>query len=448
MSLGLIRVSAIFCLLTLFSIATTGRAAEEIINQAQQLLNENKPAEAFDLLIVEIDQRSGTPEYDLVLGIAALDSDRPTQAVFAFERVLAVDPDNTRARIELARAYFEMGENEASREEFSYASTQEIPEEVSATIEEYLTAIDARLRVETQQRRIGFYLQASAGYDSNVNSATDSSTVALPAFGNLVFTLDNSARELDSGFYQVEGGASFSSLVPGQEKLAVFGGASLFHRPTYNERNFDTSAANAQLGLRYTQDRNAFIASLQAQTYLIDEDTNRKQAGGNLQWLHTASERTQYSVFAQGLVQRFPGQRIRDVNQYSGGVGVVHLLRGKGNPVIYGSLFAGADYELIDTRPDFGRDFAGIRSGGQYSLNEHIKLIGSASYQYSRYGGDDPLFQERRRDHFVFLRGGVEYSYKQNWVLTPEVRYLLNDSSLIVNDFDRWQLLVTARYNF
>jgi len=435
-------------LLLLVMLLPLSAIADELIDQARHLLDENKPAEAYAVLFAEIEQRSGTPEYDLLLGVAALDSGHPTQAVFAFERVLAVDPNNSRARLELARAYFEMGENEASREEFVYARTQSVPEQVGVTIEEYLTAIDSRINAVTMQRRFNAYLQASAGYDSNVNSATDSSTVALPAFGNLVFTLDNSSRELDSGFYSLDAGATFSSRVSAGVPVSVFGGINLFHRPTWNEHQFDTAAGDAQLGLRYTRENNAVLVSLQGQKFLIDGDTNRNQGGINLQWLHMAGDRTQYSVFAQGLAQRFPDQSVRDANQYSAGIGFVHLLLRGGSPVIYSSAFVGTDDERGVTRPDIGRKYYGIRAGLEYSLADSLKYIGSVSYQYSRYGENDPLFRERRRDNFVFVRSGLEYSYDADWVITPEVRYLLNDSSLVINEFDRWQIFATARFNF
>lgn len=422
--------------------------ADEFTDEGKRLIDNNQSSEAFDYLFAEIEDRAGTPEYDLLLGIAALDSGHPTQAVFAFERVLAIDPDNSRARLELARAYFELNENEAAKEEFVYAKTLEIPEEVSATIEEFLTAIDSRVRAAEQQQQFNAYAQLRLGYDTNVNSATDSSTVALPAFGNLVFTLDDTSRELDSGFYNLEGGMSFSNRFSPEHNLSVFGNANIFYRPTWEEHRFDTAAGNAQLGLRHNRDNNSFLASIQGQKYYLDDDVSRNQAGINLQWLHTASQRTQYSVFAQGLIQRFPGQTIRNVNQYSGGVGIVHLLAGNASPVVYASIYAGTDDECDSTRPDFGRTYFGIRGGGEYSLRQDLKLIGSASYQYSKYGGDDPLFQERRKDNFLFLRSGLEYTYQENWVFTPEVRYLVNDSNFVINDFDRWQVFATARYNF
>jgi tetratricopeptide (TPR) repeat protein len=420
--------------------------ADELTDEAQRLISANRPKEAYGLLIAQLEQRAGTPEYDLLLGIAALESGLPTQAVFALERVLEVDPENQRARLELARAYYEAGENEASRDEFVNVRNRQVPEDVARTIETYLTEIDSRL--SGSGRRHSFYLQATAGYDSNVNSATDSSTVAVPAFGNLVFTLDDTARELDSGFYQIEGGAGFSSMLPGRENMNVFGNIKAFYRPAWNQHNFDTGAADAQLGLRFAAGSNAYTASLIGQSYLIDEDINRHQAGMNLQWLRMAGDDTQYSLFGQGVIQRYPDQDVRDVNQYTLGAGMVHLAGGSGEPVIYAGMYAGMDDERDSTRPDIGRKFGGARIGGQYTLREDLNLVGGVNYQYSRYGGEDALFLERRKDHFGLLYLGLEYTLRDNWVVRPEMQYLRNKSNLAINDFNRWQAFISARYNF
>ena len=417
------------------------------LEQANRLINDGKPGEAYDLLFKEIEANAGTPDFDLVLGVAALESRHPTQAVFAFERVLAVDPNNVRARLELARAYFEMNENEAAREEFTVMKTKQLPTGVDKTIEEYLTSIDSRMRREKKLFRSFFEIQA--GYDSNVNSATDTSQVALPAFGNLVFTLDQSARELDSGFFRVRGGTSFSTKFMNRDNLLIFGGAEAYYRDTFDESDFNTASGDANLGLRYNVDEaNALTASVLGEIYRVGDKPNRNQGGGNLQWLHTAEKNTQYSVFTQMVVQRFPGQAVRNVNEYSGGVGVVHIFNRKGDPLVYASVFAGTDEELNNSRPDLGRGFAGVRAGGKYTLRKDLDLIGGLSYQYSGYAAVDPLFLKTREDNFFFLRGGVDYKLRDNLKLTPEIQFIRNDSTLPINDFTRWQFLVSARYDF
>ncbi|MBT7950608.1 MAG: DUF560 domain-containing protein [Gammaproteobacteria bacterium] len=429
-----------------FSLFLSLAEASELLDKAEQLINQQKPNEAYELLFAEYEQHAGTPRFDLLLGIAALNAGEPTQSVFALERVLAVEPQNARARAELARAYFEMGENEAARDEFNEVKNKGLPESIAGSIDKYLSAIDSRMGA--QRTRIDSFISGTLGYDSNVNSATDTSTVAIPAFGNLQFTLDNTGRELDSGFFSLGAGTFFSTPFMDKDNLRIFGGLNLNERITFNESDFRTRSLNAQAGLRYQQGKNAFVGSLNGQKYYLDGDSNRDLFGANAQWLHAASERTQYSVFASMATQRFPDQRSRNVNQYSGGVGIVHAFAREGEPVLYASLSGGTDKEQRAARTDIGKNFLNLRVGGQYTLNEKMVLQASASYQYSKYGGDDPLFLKERSDDFFILRTGLVYTLVKGWTVRPEIQYSNNSSNIVINDFDRWQTFVTVRNQF
>ncbi len=420
--------------------------ASELLNDAEQLIKQNKSEQAYELLFAVYEEHAGTPRFDLLLGIAALNAGHPTQAVFALERVLALEPDNDWARAELARAYYEMGENEAAKEEFTEVKGKELPGSMASTIDKYLTAID--LRLGSQRTRIDVYIDATAGYDSNVNSATDTSLVAIPAFGNLQFTLDNSGRELDSGFLSLGAGTFFSTPFLEKEDVRLFGGINLRERITFSETDFKTRSLNGQVGLRYQKDKNAFIASISGQKYWLGGDENRDLLGVNLQWLHSYSEFTQVSLFGTVNTQRFPGQRVRNLNQYTGGIGIVHALQRKGDPIIFASLSGGTDAELRGSRPDIGKTFISLRVGGQYTLNEKLVMHGSVSYQRSDHGGLDPLFLIERDDDFVLLRTGLVYSWFAGWTIRPEIQFSNNNSNIVINDFDRWQTLVTVRNQF
>jgi tetratricopeptide (TPR) repeat protein len=432
--------------LVIFSLCLSFAHASELLDKAALLINQQKSKEAYELLFAEYEQHAGSPEFDLLLGIAALNAGKPTQSVFALERVLAVEPENAMARAELARAYFEMGENEAAKEEFNEVKDKGLPDSIESTIEKYLSAIDGR--IGAKKTRIDVYIDGTFGYDSNVNSATDTSIVAIPAFGNLQFTLDNTGRELDSGFFSLGAGTFFSTPFMDKESLRIYGGINLNERITFNESDFRTRTLNGQLGLRYTQGKNAFLGSLSGQKYYLDGDSNRDLGGVNLQWLHTANKRTQYSVFGSYAAQRFPEQKVRNVNQFSGGMGIVHALDREGAPIIYASLSAGTDEELRNSRPDIGRKFINLRIGGQYSLSEKMTLQGSVSYQYSNYGGDDPLFLTDRSDDFFLLRTGLVYTLVRGWSIRPEIQYSNNSSNIVINDFDSWQGFVTIRNQF
>jgi len=77
--------------------------ADDLTDKAKALLDQGKAADAFVLLEPQEGGRAGDITFDLLLGIAAVDSGQSTRAVFALERVLALQPDNARARAEIAR---------------------------------------------------------------------------------------------------------------------------------------------------------------------------------------------------------------------------------------------------------------------------------------------------------------------------------------------------------
>lgn len=438
------RIVLFNCLFfTLFTLSAHG---ENLLKEAEQLINSNQHQAAFDLLMASAERNAGNPNFDLLLGIAAINSGHPTMAVFAFERVLAVDPGNARARAELGRAYFDMGENEAAKQELTAVNREQIHPALSKAIEKYLTAIEDRFASES--KRTANFIEISAGYDSNVNGATDISTVAIPALGNLLFTINRNGRELGSGFFSLGVGTVFTGPLGKRQDLRIFGKASLKERITFHETDFNTRLADGEVGLGYTWGKNQIRTSIQGQRFYLGGDTNREQAGVGLQWLYSKSNRTQFSTFAQAVIQRYPDQPFRDVNQFSGGLGLVHAPAIKGAPIFFISTFAGIDDESESLRPDIGRTFAGLRSGGEFRLNERAVVTGNISYQYSRYGGNDPLFRERRIDHFVFSRLGLGFYLTRQLLIQPEIQYTWNKSSLVINDFDSWQALVTLRNNF
>lgn len=117
-------------LLALLALLPGFALADELTDRAKTLLEQNKATEAFALLDTEENVRAGEVSYDLLLGVSALESGQNTRAVFALERVLAVEPNNARARAEIARAYLAMGDTTAARQEFESVQKQGVPPEV------------------------------------------------------------------------------------------------------------------------------------------------------------------------------------------------------------------------------------------------------------------------------------------------------------------------------
>src|SRR5687767_6269180 len=112
--------------------------ADALTDRAKHLLEQRQARQAYELLLPQEAARAGDPEFDYLLGLAAIDAGEPERGVFALERVLALQPANHVARAEIARAYLALGERDAARREFETVRRQPVPEGVRTTIDRFL----------------------------------------------------------------------------------------------------------------------------------------------------------------------------------------------------------------------------------------------------------------------------------------------------------------------
>src|SRR4029077_7064117 len=99
--------------------------------------------QAFAELSAVQDKMSGMPEFDYLLGVAALDSGRNEDAIIAFERVLALIPNHAGAQMDLARAYYAAGSFDLAEAAFLKLRAANPPPAAQQAIGRYLEAIEA-----------------------------------------------------------------------------------------------------------------------------------------------------------------------------------------------------------------------------------------------------------------------------------------------------------------
>ena len=115
---------------------------DAVVREALALTEAGQSKQAYDLLEPLEVTRAGDPDFDTVFGIAANQSGQHVRAVMALERATTVQPDNTRARAELGRAMFEVGDSKSARALLEQAKAQGAPPEAALTIDQFLRAID------------------------------------------------------------------------------------------------------------------------------------------------------------------------------------------------------------------------------------------------------------------------------------------------------------------
>lgn len=416
----------------------------DLLNKAGSLIAARDYKAAYVLLEPVESENSGNPDYDMLFGLAALDSGHVTRGVFALERVLALQPDNVDARAQIARAYFLLGEQESARAEFRNVLNQQPREDIAKIINRYMSAIDKAQGLATSYSA---YLEGTVGHDSNVNSATTAASVAVPGIANnLDLMLSKDSRANSDNFMTLTGGAVVST--PMTTRLSAFAGVNASQRLNHDEHAFDIGSLDVNAGVRYRHFVDTFTLAVQDANIWVDDQRFRRAYGLNTQWQHDISNQNQISLFAQASRISYPDNEIRDANRYVLGGGWAHVFSGDKMPVLFTSAYFGHE-KMRSSGYDFlANDLYGARLGGQLTLTPTLVAYGVASYEHRHHDAEDPFFLTTRKDHQYDINFGLRYLVGSRWLLRPQVSYIRNDSNAKINDFDRYMLSVSLRRDF
>ena len=415
--------------------------ADAVTDRAAALLQRGDAKAAYELLLPLEPQRAGDPQFDYLLGIAALDAGDPERAVFALERVLALQPDNALARAEIARAFYVMGEREAARREFEAVRRYAIPEEAKATVDRFLSAIAA-----AEGTRIDGFIELGGGYDSNVASATASSQIAIPAFGGAAFTLDPTLTERGDQFFNVAGGVNFTRKL--SQPWSLVGGIAAFLRRNTDATLFNTDTLDGNIGLRYTRGLDAFTLGAQAQYFAVGTVRYRDAVGAVAQWQHAFDERTQVSLFGQHVQLRYETQPVRDADRSIIGVAYAQAFSGEYSPAIFGSVYGGQEEALDPAYPTPGAYPARRARGRPAAARRRLDGLWLGVLRAAQVRRARAPVLHRAKDRQIDVLAGLSYLVRPGTTVLAQVAYTDNSSTIPLNDFDRVISSVALRFNF
>ncbi len=415
---------------------------DALVVNARSLLAAGQAQQAFDLLAPLETPRAGDPDFDTVLGIAANETGQFTRAVFALERVLAVQPENSRARAELGRALFSVGDTRASRRVLLEAKRENIPQGAADTIDQFLQAIDRT--EEAARSSVRPYLEASFGMDTNINSGPSNANIAVPAFGGAIFTLTPAGVKIRDDYLAVGGGLSGRYVV--DPRWSLIGNFSGNQRYNGTNGNFNTGQLDVNGGASYRYEKHEFSGVAQVGTYSVNGSRIRDQQGLVGEWTFRPDGFQQWSTYLQWGKLSYPGQSIRDANRSVLGTSYAYAFR-DGLLVFAGGYF-GREKEISSAFPQFGHKLVGLRVGAQKSLREELAVFGSVALENRQYGGPDPLFLMNRHDRQVNLNLGMNWVPAKFWRVTPQLSLTSVKSNVAISDFSKNVLSVTVRRDF
>jgi outer membrane protein len=412
---------------------STDAETRELVRQAEDLLAAGDSARAYELVSPHEAALAGDVLFDYVLGVAALDTGRLSEAIFSLRRALSVAPEFSGARMELARAYYESGNPELARPLFTQLLGESPPPPVAGVIQQYLQAID-NAPVAPRSRFLP-YLELFAGYDTNANGSTDDQQF-------LGFTLSPDNVETESAFAELRAG--FDWFIPRSSRFGWVFNAGASHRANPDASFVDTTILNGLGGFNWQRD--AWFGRAVVDGYWGSRDGNPNESYLGLDALigRRLTDSWDATLGLRGGAQRYDESiEVLDVNRFLYSLGVTRRFDSRAQLSV--QVLGGNDSEQFEGSP-YGNSKIGGRLGLSMPVGTSAWLLASLGSLTSDYDG--LFFGASREDTQLFTMLQIEFRdvLIRDLAIIPRVRYVNNDSDVELYSYDRTELGIAFRW--
>lgn len=407
-------------------------ATQSLLREAEGMLGRSDPESAWRLLSPREPDLAGNPYFDYLLGIAALDSGRRSEAIFSLQRALAVEPRFSGARMELARAYFESGNNDQARPLFSTLLDENPPPGVRNVLLQYLAAIDDR--PARPRSRLSWFVEGGGGHDSNANGSTSNQQF-------LGFTLSPDNVAIESPFVEIAAGVNWT--VPTANTAAWYVGGRASHRHNTDASFVDASYFSALTGFTWRTGRFFGRAGVDGYIGHRDQEHNEWYAGGDLLLGSSLTDRFDLSVGLRGGAHRYDVSiDTLDVDR------LLYTLAGTYRI----SALSSITFEAVggdDDAKQAGSPYGNTKAGGRISLNAPLgnaylfASIGSLTSDY-----DGLFFGQPREDDQLSSLLQIDFRdvFTDGLSIIPRLRYIDNESDVALYTYDRTEFGLLIRW--
>ena len=354
-----------------------------------------------------------------LLGSAEARLGRLRDAGGRFEAVLAIRPELTRARLELARIYGLLGRDGKARFHFEASLADKLPSSVEKAVEAWLDRIDARKRWSVQ-------VSAAVLPESNPVKRTDAQEVRI---GGAPFRLDEDAREASGTGLLLRAGAQYSPVLAADWRgvLAASAAAKLYEQSGWNDISVQGDVGAARL-------------------------FNGGSASGGLRlgrrWLGGDRYSDGIGPWARGRLRLTPALRLdaalgaerRSHPEHPGLDGWIVTLRPGLDYALSArtTLRAELDLEHAGAREDRrGSRLGGLALGVSHAFAGGLSVSPRIAMHWRRYAGRDPLFGKTRSDRQARLSVNLLHRALQYRGFAPYIGFFAerNRSSIPVNSY-------------
>ncbi len=345
-----------------------------------------------------------------------------TEALFALERAIAIDPQNDEARLLLGKIYAQLGEKDSAEAQFKHII--DTKKEQSAAAQ---TALDnlKYVREWSHNAIIGYRI----GHDDNVNSGLDNTSIFIPS-ANTSLTLPDSNGENDETTQTVYASGSANYQHTDTLSYIIKGTVS-----KTDDNFFDQAYAAIDVGARLNQEKSQqtfrFIQSYVDYDNFDEINISRL----SYEYLRLLKNRNYYKISVDLQYLNYEDQDIRDDRRLTLSGQYRYLL--SPSLSLTSELFYTQDIRSEGSFDELDFDSYGLQTTLRKRLNNTLALSFDLNYRINNYDGDDQLFLRERLDRRLHFRSKLSWQFIHKTTLSVAYQYTDNDSNISLYDFDK-----------
>lgn len=414
-------------------LAKDPQLAEALLNQAVE--DENWPLVGEILPVYEA---SGKTDATLVLyanaGLARSRGDY-RQAISAYRKLLADNPDFVRVRLDLARALYEDRQYEASRYNFEKARSENPPPEVQHNIDRYLDLMNARG---------GWTGSVNLSYlnDSNINNASSDKYIYI---GDKVFIRNNDAYpKRGEGFYF---GGTAQRDINIQDNHGLRFKATVNGKSYWNNHDYDDITTRAYLGYLWQdhQQQLAILPFYEKRWYSTEAYTSGAGIRGEYSYLLAADWQTSNALEYQQVNYDDEAYKYLRGHNTLASTTLAHAVNSRL------SVFVGADLgeQQTQARSETNRRIGG-RLGFESALPYGVSLAAMVARTHKSYDEKNDIFQVKRKDDETTWIASLWHREIYFFDVMPKINFIYKqlDSNIDFYSYDQRSVFLTFDKRF
>jgi hypothetical protein len=411
---------------------------------------------AYRLLSDNEMEFAGMAEFDRLIGQVAAQTGHITQAVLAYERVQAVEPDDVESKRQLAILHFRGGENGLSRQIFDELSmtslTTDLNSESQRETQQFLRAIDERERPP----EIGWREWGSMGwgYDSNVNAGTKLQQIDLTSTVGQTYTVNQTYQAVSSPVRQLQIGARWTGEAMHQNDMIrdcmPKAQLDIQDYDAMNATQFSKELYRADITLACKNAARTQESSVGLIRSHIDQDGSA--------WVDSTAMRLQHSWYSgsssmlqlSGMHEMFAFAQTPSLNGPHDMVQVdaVNKLGSREQWLLGGSVIVNRLMPQASDAQTAGYHSVALQTSLRYHYDRHWSLSNQTSLEVKEFSTTDPNYLTIRHDDLIQTAFALNYRFNDQHQLSLNWLQQHNLSNQSLYQFDRTICMVNWRTAF